>query len=388
MLIGLSPHHEQFRGEVRDFCGKVAAPALADYDLDQPPSPQQWAQILNHVLDKGILDEYPRTEDGSPDDLAFGLLLEELARTHHVLAYHSLQRLHAPLIFREMLSAEQATRYHAAFNDRRASVAGCFSEPEAGSDVRAAKTTARRTPEGDWILKGRKTWVSGASHAKALIVYARIVNDASEGSLGDCGLFIVTPECGYSTHPIRMMGLRAHDLCEVQFDDVVLPDISRLIGNVDGAVLGTIARARAFQGAIAVGLAQAALDMAIGYARRHNAFGHPIGEYQLVQKLIVEAATGVMTGRLMYVQALNSQMAGDGSTARMESSMAKLYCTQTAWRAVSKAMEVFGSLGLTEECGIERLFRDARMLICPDGTSQIQEMVIGRAYTGLSALAR
>jgi len=386
MLIGISPHHEQFRAEVRDFCDKVAGPALTDYDLDHAPSAKEWGQILDQLLGKGILDEYPRTEAGSPDDLAFGLLLEELARTHHALAYHSLQRLHAPMIFCEMLSPEQAVHYSAAFDDPRASVAGCFSEPEAGSDVRAAKTTARRSPDGGWVLKGRKTWVSGASHAQALIVYARIADDTADAPADDYGLFLVTPADGYRTSPIRMMGLRAHDVCEVQFDDVVLPDIARLLGNVDGAVLGTIARARAFQGAIAVGLAQGALDMAVAYARQHAAFGRPIGQYQLVQKLIVEAATGVMTSRLMYVQALNSQMTGDGSMSRMESSMAKLYCTQTAWQSVSKAMEVFGSLGLTEECGIERLFRDARMLICPDGTSQIQEMVIGRAYTGLSAL--
>lgn len=381
MIIGISPDHEQFRAEVRDFCDKVAGPVLSDYDLDHAPSAQQWERILDTLLGKGIVDEYPRTETGSPDDLAFGLLLEELARTHHALAYHSLQRLHAPLIFSEMLSAEQAIHYRAAFGNPRASVAGCFSEPEAGSDVRAAKTTARRSPDG-WVLNGRKIWVSGASHAQALIVYARVADHSAD----EYGLFLVTPADGYRSTPIRMMGLRAHDLCEVQFDDVALPDIARLVGNVDGAVLGTIARARAFQGAIAVGLAQAALDMAIAYARQHPAFGRPIGEYQLVQKLIVEAATGVMTSRLMYVQALNSQMRGDGSIPRMESSMAKLYCTQTAWQSVSKAMEVFGSLGLTEECGIERLFRDARMLICPDGTSQIQEMVIGRAYVGLSAL--
>lgn len=383
MLIGLSHHHEQFRASVREFCDRVAGPALAGRNLDQAPSAQAWDDILDQLLGKGILDEYPRTEEGAPDDLAFGLLLEELARTHHALAYHSLQRLHAPMIFREMLSEEQDAHYRAAFHDPKASVAGCFSEPEAGSDVRAAKTTARRI-SGGWVLKGRKTWVSGASHARALIVYARIADSRP----AEFGLFLVSPEDGYRTAPIRMMGLRAHDLCEVQFDEVVLSDIARIQGNVDGAVLGTIARARAFQGAIAVGLAQAALEMAIDYARGHPAFGRPIGEYQLVQKLIVEAATGVMTSRLMYVQALNSQMAGDGPMSRMESSMAKLYCTQTAWQSVSKAMEVFGSLGLTEECGIERLFRDARMLICPDGTSQIQEMAIGRAYLGLSALTR
>jgi alkylation response protein AidB-like acyl-CoA dehydrogenase len=383
MLIGLSPQHQQWRDTVSGFCDAVAGPVLDGYDLDHPPSAKDWEVILDRLLGKGVIDAYPLLDDGGPDDLAFGLLLEELARTHHVLAYHTLQRLHAPMIFREMLSAEQADRYRAAFDDPRASVAGCFSEPEAGSDVRAAKTTARRRTDGSWQLKGRKIWVSGASHAQALIVYARIVDDPET----DFGLFIVTPEAGYLTTPIRMMGLRAHDVCEVQFDDVVLPDVARLLGNIDGAVLGTIARARAFQGAIAVGIAQAALDAAIDYAKQHPAFGRPIGEYQLVQKLIVDAATGVMTSRLMYVQALNSQMHGSPS-ARMESSMAKLYGTQTAWQAVSKAMEVFGSLGLTEECGVERLFRDARMLICPDGTSQIQEMVIGRAYTGLSALTR
>jgi alkylation response protein AidB-like acyl-CoA dehydrogenase len=383
MLIGLSPQHLQWRATVSDYCDAIAGPALRGYDLDRPPSPEEWDAILDRLLGKGVLDAYPLLDDGAPDDLAFGLLLEELARTHHVLAYHTLQRLHAPMIFREMLSPEQAHHYGAAFNDPRASVAGCFSESEAGSDVRAAKTTARRTTGGGWVLKGRKIWVSGASHAQALIVYARIVGDPS----ADFGLFIVTPESGYLTTPIRMMGLRAHDVCEVQFDDVVIPALARLQGNVDGAVLGTIARARAFQGAIAVGIAQAALDKAVGYAKEHPAFGRPIGEYQLVQKLIVDAATGVMTSRLMYVQALHSQMLGSPS-ARTESSMAKLYGTQTAWWAVSKAMEVFGSLGLTEECGMERLFRDARMLICPDGTSQIQEMVIGRAYTGLSALTR
>jgi alkylation response protein AidB-like acyl-CoA dehydrogenase len=381
MLIGLSPQHQQWRETVSGFCDAVAGPVLDGYDLDHPPSAKDWEVILDRLLGKGVIDAYPLLDDGVPDDLAFGLLLEELARTHHVLAYHTLQRLHAPMIFREMLSAEQADRYRAAFDDPRASVAGCFSEPEAGSDIRATTTTARRTDDG-WLIKGQKVWVSGASHARALIVYARIVSDTAE-----FGLFVVPPEAGYRVTPIRMMGLRAHDVCEVVFDDVLVPAEARLLGNVDGAMLGTIARARAFQGAIAVGIAQSALDKAVGYAKEHPAFGRPIGEYQLVQKLIVEAATAVLTGRLMYVQALNSQM-HDSPSARMESSMAKLYGTQTAWQAVSKAMEVFGSLGLTEECGMERLFRDARMLICPDGTSQIQEMVIGRFYTGLSALVR
>jgi alkylation response protein AidB-like acyl-CoA dehydrogenase len=385
MYIGWQPHHAAWQQSVHDYCEKTARPRFATQNLDRAPTAQEWEEIMDDLLGRGVIDSYPVLEDGSPDHIAMAILLEELARVNHALTFHTFQRLHVPRIFGEMLDPEQAQVYKEVFFSQRSIVAGGFSEPEAGSDVRAARTTARPGDGDTWVINGRKIWVSGASHADAVVVYTRIDKEIEPSGFG---LFIVPPGAGYRATPIPTIGMRGHDLCEVEFDHVVVPGIARIRGNVDAAVLGTIGVARAFQGAVATGFAQEALDIAVQYAKTHHQFGRPIGEFQLIQKLLAEMATGVATSRLITLQALNTLMTQGESASRTEASMAKMYATETAWRVASKGMEVFGSLGLTVECGLERLFRDARMLLCPDGTTQIHELLIGRSLTGLSAMTR
>jgi len=383
MQIHYSDDHLAWKDTVVDFCERTVRPSLKGLDLTRPPTREEINALLNKFIGKGIVDGYPLREDGSPDYIAFAILIEELARVHHLAGFMTMQRLHVPRLFREMFDKEQQKNFNHLFFSDRTIIAACFSEPGAGSDSAGTRTTAKRSDNGNWVINGRKIWVSEGSHADALIVFVRVDKEIEPSGYG---IFLVERGGGYEATPIKMMGLQAHEMCEVAFDNVVVPDINRVRGNAQAAVLGTIGRARPYMGVMATGYAQAALDMAVSYAKTHEQFGRPIGGFQLVQKLLADMAMGVASSRLMYYQALNTLMRKGEKASRVEASMAKAYCTETAWRVCSKGMEVHGAMGLTFECGIERLFRDARMLMVPDGTTQIHELVIGRALTGMSAI--
>jgi alkylation response protein AidB-like acyl-CoA dehydrogenase len=174
--------------------------------------------------------------------------------------------------------------------------------------------------------------------------------------------------------------------CEVSFADCHLPALARLGGPGDGLgrMLGLVERGRLNISFTAVGIAQAALDLAIDYARERTQFGRPIGSFQLVQELIADMATEVAAARLLALRA--AALVQAKQPARAEVSMAKAYCTEMAVRVTSNGIQVHGGMGLTRECRAERYFRDARMQTIPDGTTQIHKLLIGRELLGISAL--
>jgi alkylation response protein AidB-like acyl-CoA dehydrogenase len=175
----------------------------------------------------------------------------------------------------------------------------------------------------------------------------------------------------------------AQDLCDVYLDNVVVPDIGRIRGEGRRQIFAAIGPGRASQALLAVGFAQAALDLALPYAKQRTQFGRPIARFQLVQALLADMAIGVTSSRLMAYNAINALIDRGPADARAEVSMAKAYCTETAVRVASLGMEVQGAMGLARETGAERIFRDARMMIVPDGTAQIQRLIIGQQLTGL-----
>jgi acyl-CoA dehydrogenase len=163
----------------------------------------------------------------------------------------------------------------------------------------------------------------------------------------------------------------------------VVPDIGRIRGEGRKQIFAAIGPGRASQALLAVGFAQAALDLALPYAQQRQQFGRPIAKFQLVQQLLADMAIGVTSARLMAYNAINALVARGPAATRAEVSMAKAYCTETAVRVASLGMEVQGAMGLARETGAERIFRDARMLIVTDGTAQIQRLIIGERLTGV-----
>jgi acyl-CoA dehydrogenase len=386
VLIGYAPDHRAWKQAVDDFCAGVVRPLIETMDLDRAPSAAEWRRLRSGLLGKGIVDEYPTAADGGDDLIAFAILYEAMARVHSAAAAFVTEQLYLPRFLRRLLDEEQR-RHFAAHVERPAVIAACFTEPDTGSDTAGITTTARRQPDGSWVINGRKTWISRGTRAELAIIYARIVEPVPEPTAeGRFGLFLAEVGgigAGFQARPIETLGLVAQDLCEVYLDNVVVPDIGRIHGEGRRQIFAAIGPGRASQALLAVGFAQAALDLALPYARQRTQFGRPIARFQLVQALLADMAIGVTSSRLMAYNAVNALIDRGPADARAEVSMAKAYCTETAVRVASLGMEVQGAMGLARETGAERIFRDARMMIVPDGTAQIQRLIIGQQLTGL-----
>lgn len=389
MHIGYSEHHLAWKDAVDGFCTGVVGPLIETMDLDRAPSARDWQRLRDGLLGKGVVDEYPTAADGSDDLIAFAILYEAMARVHSAAAAFVTEQLYLPRFLRQLLDEEQR-RHFAAHVDRPSVIAACFTEPDTGSDTAGITTTARRQPDGSWLINGRKTWISRGTRAELAIIYARIVEpepeprpDSEPSAEGRFGLFLAEVGPGFQARPIETLGLVAQDLCDVYLDNVVVADVGRIRGEGRRQIFAAIGPGRASQALLAVGFAQAALDLALPYARQRTQFGRPIAGFQLVQALLADMAICVTSSRLMAYNAINALIERGPAKARAEVSMAKAYCTETAVRVASLGMEVQGAMGLARETGAERIFRDARMMIVPDGTAQIQRLIIGQQLTGL-----
>jgi acyl-CoA dehydrogenase len=378
LLITYSDAHLAWKEAVDDFCSGTVQPLIDDMDLDRPPTAEEWQKLRSGLLGKGIVDEYP-SSDGRDDLVAFAILYEAMARVHSAAALFVTEQLYLPRFLRLLLDDEQKKVY-ARHTTGESVIAAGFSEQGTGSDSAGITTTARRRADGNWVINGRKTWISRGTRADVAIIYARIVDSGPEDGFG---LFLTEVGEGYEARHIKTLGLVAQDLSEVYLDNVVVPDTGRIRGEGRKQIFAAIGPGRASQALLAVGFAQAALDLALPYAQQRQQFGRPIAKFQLVQQLLADMAIGVTSARLMAYNAINALVARGPAATRAEVSMAKAYCTETAVRVASLGMEVQGAMGLARETGAERIFRDARMLIVTDGTAQIQRLIIGEQLTGV-----
>ncbi len=260
--------------------------------------------------------------------------------------------------------------------DRTFAVA--FSEPEAGSDAAGIRTTARR--QGDsWILNGLKCFISDAHFSDFFVVTA--VTDREAGHRGISTFIVDKGLDGFSIGPDQpMMGLRGTSHAELFFDNVTLgPD--SLLGPEGGGLklaLETLGRVRLAQiGARAIGKASRVLDLTLGHARERKQFGAPIGEFQMIQKMLADSAMEINAARLVLLSAASS--IDQGHEARQEISMVKVQASETLGRVVDRAVQIFGGSGYAKSLPIEKYYRDARIYRIFDGTSEIHRSVIARA---------
>jgi alkylation response protein AidB-like acyl-CoA dehydrogenase len=380
-----SPEHDAFRLSVLDYVRRVVRPLVMEVNFDQPLSSSEveavWARLRHH----GILDEVPRAADGAVDWIALGIILELLGT-----ADASLANLYvSDFVFRELLYSVMSRQHRQAFGYLFAPDirwAGAFSEPGAGSDTGGISTAARRDG-GDWVLNGAKLWSTGACNARALMVACRIPGDDGPSHQG---LFLLDRnETPFLTREIQMLGLRGPGIAEILLDDVRVPARARIDDDGLGRqkILDLLRMFSVEPAAVAVGIAQHALDLAISYSRERVQFGRPIAGFQLVQEMLAGMATEVSLGRLLTDRALSVMQAGSGRhEISLVGSMAKMYCTEMAVRVASHSVQVHGAIGLAAESQPQRLLRDARMYTVAGGTTQIQTLIIGRELTGMSAL--
>lgn len=267
---------------------------------------------------------------------------------------------------------------------------GCmaYSEPAVGSDPTAISCRAER--RGDhWVINGSKTWISNGHIADVAIV--TVQTDKERGVAGLKRLIVDRRVSPFTSRDIPTIGLKAFPTSELFFDDVRVPLTNELgygreprsAPRQGGGSVANFNGARVLCADVACGIAEQAIEVATHYVKERKQFGREIGRFQLVQGLIADMVMDWEAARLLTFRA-RAAMAGPDADRCV--SIAKAFATEMGVRVTSKAMECLGAMGLAEETGLERRFRDARMWIVPDGTAQIQRLIIGRAVTGLSAI--
>jgi acyl-CoA dehydrogenase len=258
----------------------------------------------------------------------------------------------------------------------------CLTEPGAGSDVAAMSTTAKR--DGDaYVLNGTKTFITNGSVATLYTVFATYDRSLRHG--GIAGFVVPADAPGISRgKKFDKMGQRASDTAEVVFEEVRVPR-AQLLGREDEGfkiAMVTLDRTRPMIAAMSVGLARAAMEAAIQYAKDRQTFGVPIGHHQAVQLLLADMAKDIEAARLLTWQC--AWLIDRGQRATKESSFAKCFATDVAMRVTTDAVQIFGGYGYMRDLPLEKYMRDAKLMQIYEGTNQIQRIVIARHLLGLA----
>jgi acyl-CoA dehydrogenase len=253
-----------------------------------------------------------------------------------------------------------------------------LTEPDAGSDVARIKTTAERRGD-EYVLNGSKTFITNAGHAAWTVVFAK--TDASRGHRGLSAFVVPMDTQGVTIEQhLEKMGQRSTDTSAFSLSDVVIPAANRIGEEGDGfkVAMQTLDFTRPGTAAGAVGVAQAAYEHAVAYAKERVTFDVPIAMHQGVSFLIADMATEIEAARLLVWQAAWMFDAGYGRRATLYSSFAKRFAADTAMKVTTDAVQVFGGYGYIKEYPVEKLMRDAKLFQIYEGTSQIQRLVIAR----------
>ena len=285
-----------------------------------------------------------------------------------------------------MGTEHQKKRFLTRFTGKEARLGAlCLTEPDAGSDAANLSTTA--TLDGDeWILNGQKRFISNGSLADYLFVYAR--EPGTKRHEGLSCFMVPKGTRGFTVTKVETttkLGLRASPTADLAFEDCRVPkgNLVGKRGNGWDQVMRTLNNGRLGIAAGAVGVARAALEAAVRYARQRKAFNRPIGDFQLIREMISESATEIDAARLLTLRAAHLRDLGVDNTK--EVSMAKLFGAQMAMRVTDRAIQVHGGYGFSGDFDVERYFRDARILGLYEGTNEIQKLIIAEQILGPSS---
>ncbi|WP_035840608.1 acyl-CoA dehydrogenase family protein [Kitasatospora azatica] len=300
------------------------------------------------------------------EELASGWLAVALGVSVHTLSCHALAGFGAE---------EQRGRWLPGMLSGAQLGAYCLSEPQAGSDAAALRTRADREGE-DYVIRGTKAWIT---HGGVADFYSAIVRTGEDGPRGiSCLLVPGEAEQLSAAPPEHKMGMNSSPTAQLHFDGVRV-NADRLIGEPGQGfqiALAALDSGRLGIAACAIGLAQAALDLAVQYAGSRKQFGRPIAEFEGLSFMLADMATQIEAGRALYLAAARRRDAG--LAFGKEAAMAKLFCTDTAMRVTVDAVQVLGGYGYTQDFPAERFLREAKVLQIVEGTNQIQRLVIGR----------
>jgi alkylation response protein AidB-like acyl-CoA dehydrogenase len=385
MDLDLSPEHVQIRDTIRDFMANEVAPVVDEHERARS-FPVEVVRRLGEMGWLGI--PFPEDEGGSGlDTLAYAIAIEEIGRVWGSLGL--IVAAHTSLGCGPLHLAgtpEQKERYLVPMASGKVLGGYGLTEPGAGSDAGGTKTTARFEdgPDGGcWVVDGGKRFITNAGQAGTYIVTAR--TGTTDRGDAEVSAFIVTADTpGFSVGRLEeKLGLHASATGELLFDRAKVPAANMLGPRGSGfkTMLRILDGGRISIGALAVGLAQAALDASIPYAKTREQFGRPIGSFQGVAFMVADMATEIEAARQLVWRA--AWLKDQGRDYTLAAAQAKLFASEVSSRATNNGIQIHGGYGYVEEYKVERFMRDAKLTEIGEGTSQVQRLVIARQILGL-----
>ncbi|MGQ9641431.1 MAG: acyl-CoA dehydrogenase family protein [Candidatus Bathycorpusculaceae bacterium] len=400
MDFEFTQEEKMFRDSLREFLQKEFAPIADERDRKGPFTKEEAIDAMKKFKKVGIgLDPESAKAVFAEDPIMFGIMAEEVGKVWaSLLPLFGMSSI--PAMFVPLASEETQDKLMPKLE--RAEFIGCFAEtePEAGCDTSNLKTTAKL--EGDYyIINGNKTWISNASIADAAFVGARDLTIDAES------FFFVDRETSpFETNALHKIGWKASPTdemflvdCKVHKENELNAMMGKAMSDPKLMELLPLSRGmmslfsqmapftalmtlpRAGMGLTSIGIAEAAFEASVKYAKERVQFGKPIGKFQLIQEMLYHMNVLIETGRLLGYKAIDA-IAKGSTEARRLSSMAKVYGGEAAVKVTYDAIQIHGGLGLSDEMPLERYYRDARMMTIPDGTSEIMKLITGYTILG------
>jgi butyryl-CoA dehydrogenase len=380
----LTDEQRLIRETAHEFAGREIVPRVRDNDRHERFD----TELVAKLGEMGYLGAIVPEEHGGRgiDYRTYGLIVEEIGRADS--AARTVVSVQTSLVCSSIErwgSEEQKRTWLPRLCSGEA--LGCFAltEPDTGSDAASLKTRAERV-DGGWRISGQKQWISLGNYAEVALVFAQ--TDPQLQHRGIACFLVPTEAAGFSSDEIHgKLGLRAVDTAGLSLDGVEVPDGALLgeVGEGFKVAMSALDSGRFSVAAGCVGICQGCVDASVAYSKEREQFGRAIASFQLVQEMIADMVVDTDAARALVWRAAWLKDLGRPNTT--ETSIAKLFATEAAVRTANTAIQVHGGSGYVDDHPVERYLRDARVTTLYEGTSQIQKLIIGRAATGINAMA-
>ena len=383
MDLSLTDEQKLIAETAREFADGVIAPRARDSDR----AGKFDRELASKLGEMGYLGAPVAEEYGGRglDYLSYGLIVEQVGRADS--SARTVVSVVTSLVagsIERWGTEEQKKRWLPRLCSGEGLGSFGLTEPDSGSDAASLRTRAEKI-DGGWRITGNKMWISLANYAEVALIFAQ--TDPSLKHRGLACFLVPTASDGYTAQEIHgKLGLRASDTAEISLDDVEVPEEAMLgeVGDGFKVAMSALDSGRYSVAAGCVGICDGCVDASVGYAKERRQFGVPLARFQLVQELIAEMIVKRDAARMLVWRAGLLKDAGKPNTT--ETSIAKLYATESAVECANAAIQVHGGAGYVDEFPVERYLRDARVTTLYEGTSQIQKLIIGRAATGINAM--
>ncbi|RAN81100.1 acyl-CoA dehydrogenase [Bacillus sp. SRB_336] len=369
----------------RDFAQKRIVPVAAELDA-KGEFPLENIREMGQLGLMGI--EVPEAYGGAGmDPVAYVLAMIEIAAAD--AATSTIMSVNNSLFCNGILkhgNEEQKQKYVRAIATGEAIGAYALTEPQSGSDASAMHTRATKNANGDWVINGKKSWITSGPVARYIVLFA--ISTPGIGAKGVSAFIVDTQLPGFHAGKSEpKLGIRASATCEIEFTDYVLPKENLLGDEGKGfsIAMGVLDAGRIGIASQAVGIARAAYEATLQWSRDRKAFGQPIGTFQMTQSKIADMKCKLDAATLLTLRAawMKGETEKHGGRFGTEAAVAKLTASEAAMWISHQAVQIHGGMGYSKEMPLERYFRDAKITEIYEGTSEIQRLVIARSETGL-----